>query len=76
MLTREVTIPVSPLKLGDEFCRRSKMAAERRLPVVCFPALFPGISGSLTMAGAIAQSSAESLAGHAVLDGKLNRVLR
>ena len=59
----DLTGPVSPLKLGDEFCRRLKMAAERRLPVVCFPALFPGMSGPLTMAGAIAQSSAESLAG-------------
>ena len=59
----DLTGPVSPLKLGDEFCRRLKMAAQRRLPVVCFPALFPGMSGPLTMAGAIAQSSAESLAG-------------
>ena len=59
----DLTGPVSPLKLGDEFCRRLKMAAERRLPVVCFPALFPGMSGPLTMAGSIAQSSAESLAG-------------
>ena len=33
------------------------------LPVVCYPALFPGMSGPITLAGAIAQSSAESLAG-------------
>ena len=59
----DLTGPVSPLKLGEEFCRRLKMAAERHLPVVCFPALFPGMSGPITLAGAIAQSSAESLAG-------------
>ena len=59
----DLTGAVSPLKLGDEHCRRVVMAAERRLPLVCFPALFPGMSGPISLAGAIAQSSAESLAG-------------
>ena len=59
----DLTGPVSPLKLGDEFCRRVTMAADRSLPLVCFPALFPGMSGPISLAGAIAQSSAESLAG-------------
>jgi len=59
----DLTGPVSPLKLGEELCRRLQMAAERNLPVVCYPALFPGMSGPITLAGAIAQSSAESLAG-------------
>ena len=59
----DLTGPVSPLRLGEEFCRRLKLAAERHLPVVCFPAVFPGMSGPISLAGAIAQSSAESLAG-------------
>ncbi len=59
----DLTGPVSPLKLGEELCRRLQMAAERHLPVVCYPALFPGMSGPITLAGAIAQSSAETLAG-------------
>ena len=59
----DLTGPVSPLKLGSETCRRLKMAAESNLPIVCYPALFPGMSGPITLAGAIAQSSAEALAG-------------
>jgi trimethylamine--corrinoid protein Co-methyltransferase len=59
----DLTGPVSPLKLGEELCRRLKLAAERSLPIVCYPALFPGMAGPITLAGAIAQSSAESLAG-------------
>ena len=55
----DLTGPVSPLRLGEEFCRRVKMGAERWLPLV----RFPGMSGPITLAGAIAQSSAESLAG-------------
>ena len=55
--------PVSPLKLGEETCRRLRFAAERHLPVVCYPAIFPGMACPITLAGAIAQSSAESLAG-------------
>ncbi len=59
----DLTGPVSPLKLGEELCRRLIFAAERHLPVVCYPALFPGIAGPITIAGSIVQSSAEALAG-------------
>ena len=59
----DLTGPVSPLKLGEELCRRLKLAARNNLPVVCYPALFPGMAGPISLAGAIAQSSAETLAG-------------
>lgn len=59
----DLTGPVSPLKLGEELCRRLIFAAERGLPIVCYPALFPGIAGPITIAGSIVQSSAEALAG-------------
>lgn len=59
----DLTGPLSPLRIGEETCRRLKFAAERYLPVVCYPALFPGMSGPITLAGSIAQSSAEALAG-------------
>ncbi len=59
----DLTGPVSPLKLGAETTRRVQLAARRNLPVVCYPALFPGMAGPITLAGAIAQSSAEALAG-------------
>ena len=55
--------PTSPLKLGTETCRRLQFAARRGLPVVCYPAIFPGMACPITLAGAVAQSSAESLAG-------------
>ncbi|MCP4332835.1 MAG: hypothetical protein GY785_09285, partial [Gammaproteobacteria bacterium] len=55
--------PVSPLKLGAEGCQRLIMAARLMLPVVCYPAIFPGMACPLTLAGAITQASAESLAG-------------
>ncbi len=55
--------PVSPLKLGGETCQRLLMAARLNLPVVCYPAIFPGMACPLTLAGAIAQATAESLAG-------------
>ena len=55
--------PVSPLKLGSETCRRLRDAARLSLPIVCYPALFPGMSGPITLAGSIAQSTAETLAG-------------
>ena len=58
--------PVSPLKLGEETCRRLQFAARRMLPVVCYPAIFPGMACPITLAGAIVQSSAESLAGVAI----------
>ncbi len=55
--------PVSPLKLGAEGCQRLIMAARLMLPVVCYPAIFPGMACPLTLAGAITQAAAESLAG-------------
>ncbi len=55
--------PVSPLKLGGEACQRLIMAARLGLPVVCYPAIFPGMSCPLSLAGAITQAIAESLSG-------------
>jgi trimethylamine--corrinoid protein Co-methyltransferase len=59
----DLTGPYSPLELGQEACRRLRHAARRRLPVVCYPAMIPGTTGPVTLDGAIAQSSAEILAG-------------
>ncbi|MEP2732520.1 MAG: trimethylamine methyltransferase family protein [Ascidiaceihabitans sp.] len=55
--------PISPMKLGEETCQRLIMAAQLHLPVVCYPAIFPGMACPLTLAGAITQATAESLAG-------------
>ncbi len=62
----DLTGPRSPLLLGSEACRRLAFAARRRLPVVCYPALLPGANGPVTLEGALAQSTAEILAGLAV----------
>ncbi len=59
----ELTGPSSPLELGQEACRRLAFTARQRLPVVCYPALLPGLSGPVTLEGALAQSTAEILAG-------------
>ncbi len=59
----ELLGPVSPLKLPDEFCMRVINCARWRVPLVCYPATFPGMSSPITTAGAIAQSSAEAMAG-------------
>ncbi len=59
----DLTGPYSPLELGEEACRRLRHAARRRLPAVCYPAMIPGTTGPVTLDGAIAQSSAEILAG-------------
>jgi trimethylamine--corrinoid protein Co-methyltransferase len=59
----DLTGPYSPLELGAEACRRLRHAARRRLPVVCYPAMIPGTTGPVTADGALAQSSAEILAG-------------
>jgi trimethylamine--corrinoid protein Co-methyltransferase len=59
----DMTGPSSPLRLGAEACRRLAFAARRRLPVVCYPALVPGVNGPVTLEGALAQSTAEILAG-------------
>ncbi len=59
----DLTGPTSPLKLGAEACRRLRHAAQKRLPVVCYPGIIPGAAGPITLAGTLAQSSAEILAG-------------
>jgi trimethylamine--corrinoid protein Co-methyltransferase len=59
----ELMGPISPLKLPEELCERLINCARWRLPVVCYPATFPGMSSPITTAGAIAQSSAEAIAG-------------
>lgn len=59
----DLTGPYSPLELGEEACRRLRFTARKRLPVVCYPAMLPGTTGPVTLDGAIAQSSAEILAG-------------
>ena len=59
----DLTGPVSPLRLGDELCRRLQLAARNQLPIVCYPAIFPGMACPITVAGALAQSAAETLAG-------------
>jgi trimethylamine---corrinoid protein Co-methyltransferase len=59
----ELLGPVSPLRLPDEFCLRLINAARWHVPLVCYPATFPGMSSPISAAGAIVQSSAEALAG-------------
>lgn len=59
----DLTGPTSPLAIKAEACRRLRFAAARRLPLVCYPALFPGVTGPMTLAGALSQSAAEVLAG-------------
>ncbi|MGI9318873.1 MAG: trimethylamine methyltransferase family protein, partial [bacterium] len=59
----ELMGPISPLKLPGELCMRLINCARWRVPVVCYPATFPGMSSPITTAGAIAQSSAEAIAG-------------
>jgi trimethylamine---corrinoid protein Co-methyltransferase len=59
----DLTGPYSPLELGEEACRRLRYTARKRLPVVCYPAMLPGTTGPVTLDGAIAQSSAEIVAG-------------
>ena len=59
----ELMGPISPLKLPEELCERLINCARWRTPVVCYPATFPGMSSPISIAGAIAQSSAEAIAG-------------
>ncbi len=59
----ELMGPVSPLQLPAELCARLINCARWRVPVVCYPATFPGMSSPISLAGAIAQSSAEAIAG-------------
>ena len=55
--------PTSPLTLDSQACQRLLFNARRRLPTACFSAVIPGVSGPVTLAGALVQASAESLAG-------------
>ena len=59
----ELMGPISPLRLPDELCSRLINCARWRVPVVCYPATFPGMSCPISISGAIAQSSAEAIAG-------------
>ncbi len=59
----ELMGPISPLRLPEEFCERVINAARHGFPIVCYPATFPGMSSPISVAGAIAQSSAEAVAG-------------
>ena len=59
----ELMGPVSPLKLPDELCLRIINSARWRVPLVCYPATFPGMSSLISLASAVAQSSAEAIAG-------------
>jgi trimethylamine---corrinoid protein Co-methyltransferase len=59
----DLTGPLSPLRLSDETCRRVRMAARYNVPTACYPAIFPGMSSPVTMAGTIVQACVESIAG-------------
>ena len=59
----ELMGPVSPLRLPSELCARLINCARWRVPVVCYPATFPGMSSPISLAGAITQSSAEAISG-------------
>jgi len=59
----DLTGPTSPLTIKAEACRRLQLAGTRGLPLVWYPCLFPGLTGPMTLAGALAQSAAEILAG-------------
>ena len=59
----ELMGPISPLKLPAELCQRLINCARWGIPAVCYPATFPGMSCPISTAGAIAQSSAEAIAG-------------
>ena len=59
----ELMGPISPLKLPGELCQRLINCARWGIPAVCYPATFPGMSCPISNAGAIAQSSAEAIAG-------------
>ncbi len=59
----DLTGPTSPLFIGTEAVRRLRYAASKNLPVVCYPGIIPGASSPVTLSGAVAQSSAEVLAG-------------
>ncbi len=63
----ELMGPISPLKLPGELCLRLINCARWGIPAVCYPATFPGMSCPISTAGAIAQSSAEAIAGIVIM---------
>jgi len=59
----DLTGPTSPLMIKAEACGRLRLAATKALPIVWYPCLFPGLTGPMTLAGALAQSAAEIIGG-------------
>lgn len=57
----ELIGPDSPLRIGRETCKRIRFAAKKALPIICYSGLIPGVTGPMTLAGAIAQSAAEAM---------------
>ena len=53
--------PISPLVMPAEVAERIFVAADRFLPQMMGPAIQPGATGPVTMAGAVAQGLAESM---------------
>ena len=53
--------PISPLVMPEESAERILVAADRCMPQMMGPAIQPGATGPVTMAGAVAQGTAESL---------------
>lgn len=53
--------PISPLVMPDESADRILIAADRFMPQMMGPAIQPGATGPMTLAGAVAQGIAESL---------------
>ncbi|WP_372678770.1 trimethylamine methyltransferase family protein [Desulfosarcina sp.] len=53
--------PISPLIMPEAVAERILIAADRFLPQMMGPAIQPGATGPVTMAGAVAQGVAESL---------------
>lgn len=53
--------PISPLVMPEESAQRILIAADRCMPQMMGPAIQPGATGPVTMAGAVAQGVAESL---------------
>ena len=53
--------PISPLVMPEEPAERILIAADRCMPQMMGPAIQPGATGPVTMAGAVAQGVAESM---------------
>ena len=53
--------PISPLVMPEESADRILIAADRCMPQMMGPAIQPGATGPVTMAGSVAQGTAESM---------------